>query len=99
MVFTRPPNFKSSNPFSNTLVTVPKAPITIGTIVTFMFYSLFFSIPYQGLSFFSLSFSFILWLVETVKYTQFFKFSFLLIIIIIIIIIPFTLASGLSLES
>ena len=40
MVSTRPPSSKSS--FNNPLVSVPKAPITIGIIVTFMFYSLFF---------------------------------------------------------
>ena len=39
MVSTRLPTFKSSWPFNNTLVTVPKAPITIGIIVTFMFHS------------------------------------------------------------
>ena len=43
MVSTRPPTSKSSSPFSNPLLTVPKAPITIGIIVTIMF-----SIPYQG---------------------------------------------------
>ena len=31
----RPQTFKSSSPFSNTLVTVLNAPITIGIIVTF----------------------------------------------------------------
>ena len=36
MVSTRPPTSKSSRPFNNPLVTVPKAPITIGIIVTFM---------------------------------------------------------------
>ena len=41
MVSTRPPASKSSCPFNNPLVTVPKAPITIGTIVTFMFHSFF----------------------------------------------------------
>ena len=41
MVSTRPPTSKSSSSFSNPLVTVPKAPITIGTIVTFMFHSFF----------------------------------------------------------
>ena len=41
MVSTRPPTSKSSRPFNNPLVTVPKAPITIGTIVTFMFHSFF----------------------------------------------------------
>ena len=37
MVSTYLPTFKSSRPFSNLLVTVPKAPITIGIIVTCMF--------------------------------------------------------------
>ena len=41
MVSTRPPASKSSRPFNNPLVTVPKAPITIGIIVTFMFHSFF----------------------------------------------------------
>ena len=39
MVSTRPPNIKSSSPFNNPLVTVQKAPITIGIIITFMFFS------------------------------------------------------------
>ena len=42
MVSTRPPTSKSSSPFSNPLVTVPKAPITYGIIVTFMFHNCFF---------------------------------------------------------
>ena len=37
MISTHPPAFKSSNPFINPLFTVPKAPNTIGIIVTFMF--------------------------------------------------------------
>ena len=41
MVSTRPPTSKSSRLFNNPLVTVPKAPITIGIIVTFMFHSFF----------------------------------------------------------
>ena len=40
-VSTRPPTSKPSSPFNNPLVTVPKAPITIGIIVTFMFHSFF----------------------------------------------------------
>ena len=44
MVSTCPPISKSSSPFSNPLVTVPNAPITIGIIVTCMFYS-FFQFP------------------------------------------------------
>ena len=38
---THPPTSKSSSPFSNPLVTVPKAPITIVIIVTYMFHSFF----------------------------------------------------------
>ena len=44
MISTRPPTSKSSRPFNNPLVTVPKAPITIGIIVTFMFHSFFNSL-------------------------------------------------------
>ena len=36
IVSTRPPISKSSRPFNNPLVTVPNAPITIGTITTFI---------------------------------------------------------------
>ena len=36
IVSTRPPTSNSSKPFNNPLVTVPNAPITTGTIVTFM---------------------------------------------------------------
>ena len=62
MVSTRPPTSKSSRPFKNPLVTVPKAPITIGIIVTFMFQSFFNSLARRTyLSRFSHSFSFILW--------------------------------------
>ena len=88
MVFTRPPTSKSSSPFNNSLVTVPKAPIIIGIIVTFMFHSLFNSLARSRyLSFFSHSFSFILWSAETAKLTilqvlfLFFFFFFLLIFI------------------
>ena len=41
MVSTRPPTSMSFRPFNNPLVFVPKAPITIGIIVTFMFHSFF----------------------------------------------------------
>ena len=44
IVSTRPPTSKSSSPFSNPLVTVPNAPITIGIIVTCMFHSFFSSL-------------------------------------------------------
>ena len=41
MVSTRPPTSETSRPFNNPLVTVPKAPITIGIIITFMFHIFF----------------------------------------------------------
>ena len=84
MVSTRPPTSKSSILFNNPLVTVPKAPITIGTIVTFMFHSFYNSqARSRYLAFFSNSFSFILWSAGTAKST-------IMIIIIIIIIIIIT---------
>ena len=44
MVSARPPPSESYSPFNHPLVTVPKAPITIGIIVTLMFHS-FFQFP------------------------------------------------------
>ena len=82
MVSTRPPTSKSSSPFSNPLVTVPNAPITIGIIVTCMFHSFFNSLARSRyLSFFSHSFSFILWSAGTAKSTILQVLFFLLIII------------------
>ena len=86
MVSSRPATSKSSSPFSNHLVTVPNAPITIGIIITCMFHSFFNSLARSRyLSFFSHSFSFILWSAGTAKSTilqvLFFFFFFLLIII------------------
>ena len=70
MVSTRPPTSKSSSPFSNPLVTVPNAPITIGVIVTCMFHSFFNSLARSMyLSVFSHSFSFIQWSAGTAKST------------------------------
>ena len=70
IVSTRPPTSKSSRPFNNPLVIVLNAPITIGTIVTFMFHSFFSSLARSRyLSFFSLSFRFILWSAGTAKST------------------------------
>ena len=70
MVSTRPPTSKSSRPFNNPLVTVPKAPITIGIIVTFIFHSFFNSLARSRyLSLFSDSFSFILSSAGTAKPT------------------------------
>ena len=87
-VSTRPPTFKSSSPFSNPLVTVPKTPITIGIIATFMFY-IFFNSPARSrcLSFFSHSFS-LLWSAGTARSTilkiRFFFFFFFFFWLIII---------------
>ena len=70
MVSTRPPTSKSSRPFNNPLVTVPKAPIIIDIIVTGMFHSFFnFLARSRYLSLFSHSFSFILWSAGTTKST------------------------------
>ena len=81
MVSTHPPTSKSTSPFSNHLVTVPNAPITIGIIVTYIFNSFFNSLARSRyLSFFSHSFSFILWSAGTAKSTilqvLFFSFFF-----------------------
>ena len=70
IVSTRPPISKSSRPIDNPLVIVPNVPITIGTIVSFMFHSFFNSLARSRyLSFFSLSFRFILWSAGTAKST------------------------------
>ena len=70
MVSTRPPTSKSSRPFNDPLVILPKVPITIGTILTFMFHSFFNSLARSRyLSFFSHSFRFILWSAGTAKST------------------------------
>ena len=82
MVSTRPLTSNSSRPFNNPLVTVPKALITIGIIVTFIFHSFFNSLARSRyLSLFSHSFSFILWSAGTVKSIILQIFFFLLIII------------------
>ena len=81
IVSTRPPTSKSSRPFNNPLVIVPNAPIIIGTIITFIFYSFFNSLArLRYLSFFSLSFRFILWSAGTAKSTILQILFFLLII-------------------
>ena len=82
MVPNRLPTSKSSRPFYNPLVTVPKAPATIGIIVTFMFYSFFNSLARSWyLSLFSHSFSFILESAGTAKSTIL-QIFFIIIIII-----------------
>ena len=82
MVSARQPISKSSNPFSNPLVTIPKASIASGIIVTCMFLS--FSIPWQGrdtyLSFHILS---VLFCGQPGQQSRLLcKFSFFLLIII-----------------
>ena len=79
---TRPSTSKSSRLFNNPLVIVPRAPITVGTIVTFMFRSFFNCLARSRyLSFFSLSFRFILWSTGKAKSTILqILFFFLLII-------------------
>ena len=68
IVSARPSTFKSSSLFNNASLTVPRAPITIAIIVIFMFHSFFNSqARSRYLSFFSLSFSIILWSAETAK--------------------------------
>ena len=61
IVFTSPLIFKSSSPCTNPLMTVPRAPVTIGISVTFMFHSVFNpQASFRYLSFFSLTFNFTL---------------------------------------
>ena len=78
MVYTQPPTSKSSRPFNNPLVTVPKAPITIDINVTFIFHSFSSLAKSRYLSLFSHFFSFILWSAGTAKSTilQIFFFLF-----------------------
>ena len=79
IVSTRPPISKSTRPFNNPFVIVPNAPITIGTIATFMFHSFFNSLARSRyLFFFSLSFRIILRSTGTAKSTilQIFFFFF-----------------------
>ena len=88
MVSTRPFISKPFSPFINPLGTVPRAPTTIGIIVTFMFHIFFNSLAKSRyLSFFSLSFNFTLSSTETAKspillVLHFFFFFFFLLIII-----------------
>ena len=79
MVSTRP---LISKPFINHLVTVSRTPITIGVTVTFMFHTFFNSLArLRYLSFFSLSFNFILWSARIAKSTILQVLFFLWIII------------------
>ena len=82
MVSTRPPTSKSFSHFCNPLFTVPNAPMTIVISVNCMFHSFFHSLARSRyLSFFSHSFSFILWSAGTAKSTILQVLFFLLIII------------------
>ena len=82
MVSTRPFISKSSCPFINPLVIVPRAPITISINVTFMFHSFFSTLARSRyLSLFLFSFNFTLWSARTVKSTILQVLFFLLIII------------------
>ena len=60
MVYNRPFIFKSSSPFINPLVTIPRAPIIIGINVTFMFHRFLFSSLLRSRYLFSFSLSLIL---------------------------------------
>ena len=77
MVSTRPPTSKSSSPFNSPLVTVPKAPIRIGIIVTFMFHSFFNSLARSRGTYPSFHFLSVLFCGQPGQQSpQFCKFSF-----------------------
>ena len=72
---------KFSSPFTNPLVTVTRAPITIGITVIFMFHSFFSSLARSWyLSFFLLPFNFALWSAGTGNSTILQVLSFLLLL-------------------
>ena len=79
MVSTHPLISRSSSPFNNSLVTVPRALITIGTILTFIFYP-FFQSPNKAKVLHFLSTLLIGQLGQ--QSPQFGKFSFLLLVIV-----------------
>ena len=83
MVSNRPRTSKSFNPFINLFVTVPKAPTTIGIIVTGMFHIFFnYLARLRYLSFFSHSFSFILWSAGTAKSTILYIWVFIFVVVV-----------------
>ena len=70
MFSTRPLICKSSGLCTNLWMSIPRAPITTGIAVTFLFYNFFISLARSGfLSFFSLSFDFTQWSAERAKST------------------------------
>ena len=97
MVSPRPPTSKSSRPFNNPLVTLQKAPITIGIIVTFIFHSFFqFSSKVEVLISLFTFFQFYSVVSRDSKVDNFADFLFVLIISIIIIIIIISSSSSSS---
>ena len=81
IVFTRPLIFKSSSSRINSLLTLSRELVIICITVTFILHSLFRPLARSWyLSFFSLSFSFILWSTGTAKSTIWQVLFFLLII-------------------
>ena len=90
MVSTRPLISESSSPFTNSLVTLQRALITISITDIFMLYSfLNFLARSRYIFFFSLSFNFTLWSIGTAKFTIrqvpfFFFFLFLFFLLTII---------------
>ena len=82
MVSTRPVISKSFSSCTNPLVTIPRAPITIGITVTFMFHSFFqFTNKVEVLIFLFTFFQFYSCGQPEKQSPQFCKFPFLLIII------------------
>ena len=89
MVSISPVIFNSSSPCTNPLVTVPRAPITIGINISFMFHSFFSSLARSRyLSFFSHSFSFILWSAGTAKTTILQVLFFCLLLLLYLVFWP-----------
>ena len=84
MVSIRPPSSKSSSSFNNPLGTVPKAPITIGVIVTFIFHNFFNSLARSMYLSFFFPFPSVLFCSQPGQQSSpFCNFSFLLLLIII----------------
>ena len=82
MVSTCPPTSNFSSPLINLLVTVPKSPITIGIIVTFIFHSFFqFSSKVQVLILLFTLFQFYSVVSRDSKVDNFANFLFFIIII------------------